>query len=92
MVPSMGFLDKLLGRSKEAAGDVAEKAAPTVDKAQDAAGQAWDKTKDLADDAKDKVGDLRDEGEDTAGDVADEAKDAVSEADAPASGTGPSAA
>lgn len=77
----MGFLDKLLGRTKETAGDVGEKAAPVVDKAQDAAGQAWDETKDGADDAKDKVGD-----------VAGEAKDAVSGTDTPTSDSGPSAA
>ena len=35
MVPRMGFLDKLLGRAKETAGDVSEKAEPMVDKAQE---------------------------------------------------------
>lgn len=88
----MGFLDKLLGRAKETTGDVAEKAAPVVDKAQDAAGQAWDKTKDVAGDAKDELEDIAGKGEDTSADVADEAKDAVSGADAPTSGSGPSAA
>ena len=53
----MGFLDKLLGRAKDTAGDVSDKAAPVVDKAQDSAGQAWDKATDVAGDAADKVED-----------------------------------
>ena len=39
----MGFLDKLLGRTKGTAGDVAEKAEPVVDKSEDAAGDAKEK-------------------------------------------------
>ncbi len=66
--PGMGFLDKLLGRAKETAGDVADKAAPMVDKAQNAADNAWDSAKDMADDvadeAKDKVSELTDRGDD----------------------------
>ena len=53
----MGFLDKLLGRAKDTAGDVSDKAAPVVDKAQESAGQAWDKATDVAGDAADKVED-----------------------------------
>ena len=70
MVPAMGFLDKLLGRTKETAGDVADKAAPVVDKAQDAAGDAWDKAGDAAgdavDEAKDAVSDLTHRGDEAA--------------------------
>jgi hypothetical protein len=44
----VGFLDKLLGRTKEVAGDVAEKG-------MDVAGDAVDKGKDLADEGLDKV-------------------------------------
>ena len=66
----MGFLDKLLGRTKETAGDVADKAAPVVDKAEDAAGDAWDKTDDVAhdavDEAKDTVSDLTHRGDEPA--------------------------
>lgn len=66
MVPPMGFLDKLLGRTKETAGDAADKAAPVVDKAQDAAGDAWDKAGDVASDAKDAVSDVTHRGDDAA--------------------------
>ena len=55
----MGFLDKLFGRSKETAGDVADKAAPVVDKAEDAAG-------DAVDEAKDTVSDLTHRGDEPA--------------------------
>jgi hypothetical protein len=53
----MGFLDKLFGRSKETAGDAADKAAPVVDKAEDAAGDAWGKAGDVAHDAADETKD-----------------------------------
>ena len=53
----MGFLDKLLGRARYVNGDVSDKAAPVVDKAQESAGQAWDKATDVAGDAADKVED-----------------------------------
>ena len=53
----MGFLDKLLGRTKDTAEDVAEKAAPAVDKAEHGAEQAWDTSKDVAEDAADKAKD-----------------------------------
>jgi uncharacterized protein YjbJ (UPF0337 family) len=46
----MGFLDKLFGRSKETAGDAA-------DKVEDAAAHAWDTSTEVADDAADKVKD-----------------------------------
>ena len=59
MVRPMGFLDKLLGRTKETAGDVADKAAPVVDKAEDAAG-------DAVDEAKDTVSDLTHRGDEPA--------------------------
>ena len=76
----MGFLDKLLGRTKDTAGDVAEKAAPAVDRAEEAADQTWDKAKDAA---TEKLG-----GED---DVA-HADDAASDAADDATGPGPTAA
>jgi uncharacterized protein YjbJ (UPF0337 family) len=70
MVPPMGFLDKLLGRTKETAGEAADKAAPVVDKAQDAAGDARDKAGDAAgdagDEAKDAVSDLTHRGDEAA--------------------------
>jgi hypothetical protein len=53
----MGFLDKLFGKTKDAASDVADKAAPVVDRATDKTGdlgeQAADKASDLIDRAKD---------------------------------------
>jgi hypothetical protein len=66
----MGFLDKLFGRTKETAGDAADKAAPVVDKAEDAAGDAWDKAGDVAhhavDEAKDTASDLTHRGDEPA--------------------------
>ena len=79
----MGFLDKLLGRTKDTAGDVGEKAAPVVDKAEEAADQTWDKAKDVADDATEKLG-----GEDDVTHAADAASDAADDA----TGPGPTAA
>jgi uncharacterized protein YjbJ (UPF0337 family) len=82
IVPAMGFLDKVLGRAKQTAGDVAEKAGPALDKGKDAAGDAWGKTKDVAGDAADKArdtfGGAGDEAEGTSGDasaVVEEAAD-----------------
>jgi hypothetical protein len=53
----MGFLDKLFGKTKNAASDLADKAAPVVDRATDKAGDlaehAGDKASDLADRARD---------------------------------------
>ena len=68
----MGFLDKLFGRAKETAGDVADKTAPVVDKTQGAAGQAWDKTSDVASDVADKA-------KDVVGSASGEAKEKVDE-------------
>jgi hypothetical protein len=58
----MGFLDKLLGRGKDAAGDAgdmagkkADAAGDAGDKAMDAAGDAGDKAAEMADDAKSRV-------------------------------------
>lgn len=87
----MGFLDKLLGRAKETAGDVAEKAAPMVDKAQESAAQAWDKAKDVAGDvvheAKEKVSEREESGE-----AATTAPEPASESTEGTSGPTPSAA
>ena len=66
----MGFLDKLLGRSKEGAGDVADTAGDVVDKGVDVAGDAVDKGVDVADDAIDK-------GQELAGDAVDKGKDVL---------------
>jgi hypothetical protein len=67
MVPSMGFLDKLLGRNKDASAEVAEKAEPVVDKAEDAASQAADTAADaatdVADTAKETVSDATSSGD-----------------------------
>jgi gas vesicle protein len=88
----MGFLDRLFGRTKETADDIADEAAPAVDKAQDAAGEAWEKAKDTADDvgdaAKDRLGGAADEAKETAEEAKDTASDASRAGDAP----GPSAA
>jgi len=67
------------------AGDVADKAAPVVDKAQDSAGEAWDKSKDTAGDAVDKT-------KDTVSELTDRGGDAASDAKSDAPGSGPSAA
>lgn len=81
----MGFLDKLLGKAKQTAGDVADKTAPMVEKAQHAAGQAWDKAKDRGGDAKDTAADTADEATDTVSDAASDTRDA-------STGSGPPAA
>lgn len=85
-VNRMGFLDKLFGRTKDTAGDVADNAAPVVDKAQDAGGEAWNKASDVASDtvdkAKDAVGGASDE-------VQEKAEDATGGDDRP---PGPTAA
>src|SRR5262245_23609447 len=57
IVPIMGFLDKLFGRTKDTADDAVDKAEPMPEKAQDAAGDAWDKASDAADDMKDEAAD-----------------------------------
>jgi uncharacterized protein YjbJ (UPF0337 family) len=66
----MGFLDKLFGRAKHTAGDVADEAAPVVDETRDSAAHAWDKATevagDAADEVKDTVSELTDRGEDAA--------------------------
>jgi hypothetical protein len=78
---AMGFLDKLLGRSKDAA-----------EKTEDTAAQAWDKATDVvgdtAEEAKDKVSDLTDPG----GDAATEAADAAAEPTQDTTGSSPTAA
>jgi hypothetical protein len=56
----MGFLDKLLGRSKEGAGDLADTAGDVVDKSVDVADDAIDKGQELAGDAVDKGKDVLD--------------------------------
>jgi uncharacterized protein YjbJ (UPF0337 family) len=77
IVVAMGFLDKVLGRAKEAAGSAAEKAGPALDTAQDAAGDAWDKTKDVAGDAADRA-------RETLGKAGEEVEGTASEAVTPA--------
>ncbi len=49
----MGFLDKVVGRAKETAADVAEKAGPMVDKAKVVASDAAEKAAPVVDKAKD---------------------------------------
>ena len=83
----MGFLDKLFGRAKETAGDVADTADPHVDKAQDAAGDAWDKTKGVADDVADTASDTPGGAEDEARDAVDTTQDTAED-----TGSGPTAA
>jgi hypothetical protein len=51
----MGFLDRLLGRTKEAGRDVTETVGNAADKAEDVAGDVVDKAEDVADDVKDRV-------------------------------------
>jgi hypothetical protein len=68
----MGFLDRLLGRTKEAGRDVTETVGNAADKAEDVAGDVVDKAEDVADDAMDK-----------AEDVADDVKDRVTGSDEP---------
>jgi hypothetical protein len=65
---AMGWLDKLLGRSKEVAGDVADTAGDLAAKGADAAGDVVEKGADVAGDAIDK-------GQDLAGDGVDKGKD-----------------
>lgn len=93
----MGFLDKLLGRTKETAATVAEKAAPAVDKAGEVASGAVDKAGEFAsgavDKAKDVVGAGQGEAEQLAADAGaavEGATDAVT--DAPAGEGAPPAA
>ena len=51
----MGFLDKLLGRGKDAAKDAGEVAKDVGDKTKDVASDAGDKAKDTFDDGKSDV-------------------------------------
>jgi ribosomal protein S6E (S10) len=51
----MGFLDKLLGRSKDAAHDAGDMAKDAGDKGMDMAKDAGDKVGDVSDDAKSHV-------------------------------------
>lgn len=53
----MGFLDKLLGKTKDVVADVADKAAPLVDKVKDMAGDHADDVKGAVDKATDVVDD-----------------------------------
>ena len=46
----MGFLDKLLGRTKDTAREIGDKAAPLAEKTSAAVGGAVDKAEDLVDD------------------------------------------
>ena len=51
----MGFLDKLFGKAKNTASDVADKAAPVVDRATDKASDVVDRAKDAGSDAVDEA-------------------------------------
>lgn len=51
----MGFLDKLLGRGKDAAQDAGDVAKDVGEKTKDVASDAGDKAKDAFDDAKSHV-------------------------------------
>jgi len=77
----MGFLDKLLGRTKETASTVAEKASPAVDKAGEVASSAFDKAKDVTKETASTVAEKAAPVVDKAGEVAssalDKAKDVV---------------
>jgi hypothetical protein len=80
----MGFLDKLLGRTKDVADSAMDKTrdvvpdnienavGDAVDKAQDVAGDAVDKARDvIPDSVEEKIGDAVDKAQDAAGDVKD---------------------
>ena len=60
----MGFLDKLLGRGKDAAQSAGDTTKDVADKAGDVASDAGDKAQDAYEDVKDKV-----TGEDTPSEV-----------------------
>jgi hypothetical protein len=66
----MGFLDKLLGRTKPVAEDAGDKAGSMADTATDTAEKAWDKGADAA-------GDAADTAKNAASEVADAASDAA---------------
>jgi hypothetical protein len=51
----VGFLDRLLGRTKDVAGDATETAGDVAEKGMDVAGDAVDEGKDLAEEGLDKV-------------------------------------
>jgi hypothetical protein len=72
----MGFLDKLLGRSKEAADTAGDKAMEYGDKAVDMAKEGGEKAEDLYGDAKSRV---TGEGDDAASQV-DQAEAGLDEA------------
>jgi hypothetical protein len=88
----MGFLDKVLGRTKETAGSLAEKAGPALDKAQDASGGAWDKSKDVAGDAADKARETVGTGDDEAAGTGSDATPPAKAAADPDPDAGPAAA
>jgi hypothetical protein len=80
----MGFLDRLLGRTKDVAGSAVDKVQDVVpdsvenavggavDKAGDVAGDVADKARDvIPDSVEDKVGDAVDKTKEVAGDVVD---------------------
>ncbi len=71
----MGFLDKLFGRAKTTATDIAEQAAPMVDRAVDKAGDLAHQAKDAAAPMVDKAQDLAGQAADKASELVDRAKD-----------------
>jgi uncharacterized protein YjbJ (UPF0337 family) len=68
----MGLLDRLLGRAKETASDVAEKAGPVVDQAVDKAGELAGQAKEAVGGFAEKHGDSVKDGVTRAGDFVDE--------------------
>ncbi len=56
----MGFLDRLLGRTKQVAEGAADTAGDVVDKGQEAGGKVVEGAGDVADKAKDVAGDAAD--------------------------------
>jgi hypothetical protein len=74
----MGFLDKLFGRSKDAADKGVDVAGDAAEKGKDVASDAYEKSKDVAGDAVDKAKDVR-----GGGDKAEEVDEAAEQAPDP---------
>lgn len=75
----MGFLDKLLGRTKDVADAAADKASAVIpDSVENAVGDAVDKAQDVGGDVVDKARDvIPDSVEEKGGDAVDKTKDAA---------------
>jgi len=85
----MALLDTIkgfFGKAKQEAAELSEKAAPMMEKAKTAAGEAMEKIEHKIEDIrggespKEAVGEMVDEAKAAAGDMAGEAKEAVSDA------------